>query len=112
MRNRAEARKLVFYEYGKFILAAVFTVLLFLAVLFLLPGTPAAAKDNTPSTYQILSVSIEEGDSLWSIATEYYSEEFSSISSYIAEIKRMNGLKNDTIYAGGYILVPQYVSTP
>lgn len=110
MRNRTEARNFSFYEYGKFILAAVAVAFLFLAVLFLLPGRTAEAKDTSKTVYQIHSVSIEEGDSLWSIAAEYYTEDFSSINAYISEIKRMNGLKTDTIYAGGYILVPQYVS--
>ena len=49
-----------------------------------------------------------ENDSLISIATEYYTEEFSSIRAYISEIKRMNGLTSDTLYADNYILIPYY----
>ena len=69
--------------------------------------TGATATDA--GTYTITSVQIEEGDSLWSIAKDHYSDEFSSLNSFISEIKRMNGLTSDTLYAGSYILVPQYV---
>ena len=99
-----------FSEYGRFLFAALFIILLFMAVLFLLPGKTAAAKNTPESVYKIAAVSIEAGDSLWSIATEYYSSEFSSIEEYISEINRMNGLKSDTIYAGNYILVPYYTN--
>lgn len=96
------------YGYEKFLFAACFIILLFLAVLFFLPGKNASAKNSTDPVYKIMSVSIETGDSLWSIASRYYSEEFSSLQDYISEIKRMNCMTGDTIYAGGYLLVPYY----
>lgn len=94
---------------GKLAALIVIMVALFLIVLFVLPERTAAAGDTTGGTYTISSVQIEAGDSLWSLASEYYTEEFSSVSNYIIEIKRMNGLSDDTLYAGSYILIPQYV---
>ncbi len=94
--------------YEKFLFAACFIILLFLTVLFFLPGKNASAKNNIEPAYKIVSVSVETGDSLWSIASTYYSEEFSSLQDYILEIKRMNCMIDDTIYAGGYLLVPYY----
>ncbi len=94
---------------GKVTCIFVIMVALFLIVLFFLPKRTAAAGNTTVGTYTITSVQIEEGDSLWSIAKEHYSEEFYSLTNFIAEIKRMNGLSSDTVYAGSYILVPQYV---
>ena len=82
---------------------------LFLMVLILLPAKSASAGNRDNSTYTITSVQIQTGDTLWSIAKEYYSEEFSSLTCLLIEIKRMNGLSSDTIYAGNYILVPQYI---
>lgn len=95
---------------GKLAAIILFMVILFLVVLFVLPERTAAAGNTTGGTYTITSVQIEEGDSLWSLASEYYTVEFSSISNYITEIKRMNGLSSDTLYAGSYILIPQYIS--
>ena len=83
-------------------------IAMFLLVIFVVPERSAAAKNTTTRTYRIASVEIEEGDSLWSIAEEYFTDEFGSLSSYISEIKRMNGITADTLYAGGYLLVPYY----
>lgn len=51
------------------------------------------------------SVLIHAGDSLWSIAEEYMSDEYDSIESYVAELKRINSLKTDNIQANQHILV-------
>ncbi len=93
---------------GKMVVLVLFMVALFLIVLFVLPERTAAAGNTTGGTYTITSVQITEGDSLWSLASEYYTEEFSSVSDYIAEIKRMNGLSSDVLYAGNYILIPYF----
>lgn len=99
------------YEFlGKLIALIVFMVALFLLVLFVLPERTAAADNASNSRYQISSVLIEEGDTLWSLATEYYTDEFSSVADYLTEIKRMNGISSDTLYAGNYILIPQYIA--
>lgn len=95
---------------GKLAAIILFMVALFLVVLFVLPERTAAAGNTAGSTYTITSVQIEEGDSLWSLASEYYTAEFSSVADYITEIKRMNGLSSDTLYAGSYILIPQYIA--
>ena len=94
---------------GKAACILVIIVSLFLIVLILMPAKSASAGDKTSSTYIITSVQIKAGDTLWSIAKEYYSEEFSSLTNLVIEIKRMNGLYSDIIYAGNYILVPQYI---
>ena len=82
----------------------------FLLVLFVVPERTAAAGNASDSRYQISSVLIEEGDTLWSLASEYYTDEFSSVADYLIEIKRMNGISSDTLYAGNYILIPQYIT--
>lgn len=86
----------------------VIMVALFLIVLLLLPERAAYAENTSAKTYFITSVQIEAGDSLWSLASEYYTEEFISVNAYITEIKRMNGLSSDTLYAGNYLLIPYF----
>jgi len=86
----------------------VIMVALFLIVLLLLPEREAYAENTSAKTYSIISVQIEEGDSLWSLASEYYTKEFASVNAYITEIKRMNGLSSDTLYAGNYLLIPHF----
>lgn len=56
----------------------------------------------------ITSVEVKKGDTLWSIATVYMTEEYNDINDYIKEIKSCNGLATDNINAGNYIIVPYY----
>ena len=104
-----EKNQIPYFFLGKITCILVIMVALFLMVLFILPERTASAGNTTGGTYTITSVKIEEGDSLWSIAQEHYTDEFSSLTNYISEIKRMNGLSSDMVYADSYILVPQYV---
>lgn len=86
----------------------LFTVALILSIIFLLPERTAAAENDRNASYRIFSVEIESGDTLWTIAEEYYSEEFDSIQEYIREIKRMNNLSSDVLFEGAYLLIPCY----
>jgi len=106
--GRRQREEIPYVFLGKLAFLLLFMVALFLIVLLVFPGKNAAAGNTSGGTYRIISVQIEEGDSLWSIASEYYTEEFSSIRAYISEIKRMNGLTSDTLYADNYILIPYY----
>lgn len=55
------------------------------------------------------SVTISNGDSLWSIAREYMDDEhYSSANDYIKEVKHLNSLKSDYISYGESIIVPYY----
>ncbi|MDF2539119.1 MAG: hypothetical protein K0S76_2140 [Herbinix sp.] len=66
------------------------------------------AERNSARTKQITSVEIHRGDSLWSIASEYITDEYSNLNDYIEEIKDSNGLISDTIHVGNYIIIPYY----
>ena len=54
------------------------------------------------------SIQVQPGDSLWSIAQAYRTEEFPSIYSYIQEIYELNELQSETIWAGSYLMVICY----
>ena len=92
------------------IIIAVF--LLFLISILFVPVSNAHAKNNYRTEKRIASVKIQENDSLWTIASTYYTKECGSLRSYIAEIKRTNGLSDDVIYAESYLIIPYYVSVP
>lgn len=55
------------------------------------------------------SIEIQSGDSLWSIASEYMTEEYGSVQEYMKEIKSLNGLRSDEIHAGKFLVVPYYI---
>lgn len=54
------------------------------------------------------SICIKDGDTLWSIASQYISEEYGNKDEYIRELMRMNGLKTDCIQSGNYLTVTYY----
>ena len=56
------------------------------------------------------SIMIEEGDTLWSIASQNLNDVNINItiSAYIKEIMKMNGLQSDRITAGMYLVIQYY----
>lgn len=70
------------------------------------------AEDSTAAAKELSfkSIPITSKDTLWSIASENYTEEYGSIKNYIEEIKRCNSLTSDTINAGSSLIVPVYIS--
>lgn len=73
-------------------------------------STKVIAQKATSQEKMITSVRIEKGDTLWSIASEYITDEYDNINSYISEIKKTNRLSSDIIHEGCYILVPYYTT--
>ncbi|MCI9491842.1 MAG: LysM peptidoglycan-binding domain-containing protein [Lachnospiraceae bacterium] len=65
-----------------------------------------AEPNSPPKSYT--SIEIQPGDSLWSIASEHITEEYQSIQDYVKEIKALNGLGDDNIHAGKFLIVPYY----
>lgn len=54
------------------------------------------------------SILIENGDSLWSIASRYASMTHMDVREYVEELKRINRLTTDRIHAGHYLIVVYY----
>ncbi len=72
------------------------------------PGS-VEASDRTEIVKDYVYVEIEEGDSLWSVAQKYMSEQFSSMDGLMDEIKEINGFRKDTVLKpGNQIMVPCY----
>ncbi|GKH32865.1 LysM peptidoglycan-binding domain-containing protein [Muricomes sp. OA1] len=51
------------------------------------------------------SIEIQPGDTLWDIAEEYITEDYSSVSEYIMVLKEMNSLSTDDIQAGQNLMI-------
>lgn len=99
---------LLFLE-KRFILIPITIIALCIMILsFGIISTVVTAKNTTSNYKMVTSVKIEKGDSLWSIANQYMTDEYSDINTYIEEIKKSNGLTTDTIHEDCYIIVPYY----
>ena len=67
------------------------------------------AKGNSNSRYKYYkSVEINPGDTLWSIAGNYITDEYSSMDAYINEVKYINSMGDTVITAGSSIIIPYY----
>ena len=68
------------------------------------------ASADTPDTRKktCTSYEIQPGDTLWSIAETYYTEECQDFRTYIDEIKRTNNMYDDKLISGNHLIVPYY----
>jgi LysM repeat protein len=99
-----------YYESNKKRIWFIGAVVLMLVILFsvgFISKTVTAQRD-TERTKRIASVEIRKGDTLWSIASDYISDEYDDMNDYINEIKDTNGMVSDEIHTGNFIIVPYY----
>jgi cell division protein YceG involved in septum cleavage len=95
------------YRKRVWIAGALLLVLLILISVCFFTKTVTAQRSN-PRTKMVASIEVEKGDSLWSIASEYMSDEYDNIDDYIKEIKESNGMSSNEIHAGNYIIIPYF----
>jgi hypothetical protein len=86
---------------------AVLLVLVILSVFFI--TKTVTAQRSIDRTKLVTSIEVKKGDTLWSIASEYVTDEYNDLNEYIDEIKNSNGMVSDEIHTGNYIIVPYYV---
>lgn len=55
------------------------------------------------------SIEIQDGDSLWSIASQYKAKSGKTTGELVDELKQMNCLSEDTIHTGHYLVIPYYM---
>jgi nucleoid-associated protein YgaU len=51
-------------------------------------------------------VTVESGDTIWSIAKQYHPDK--NINKIMYEIENVNGIKKSIIYPGQQLIIPQY----
>jgi LysM repeat protein len=98
---------------GGFVMKKYVIVLIAVIALACFSGsilTYAKEKETPADTYYkyYTSISVEAGDSLWEIASRYAVPEIVTVSDYIKEIKKINGLEGDTIRAGEHLTIVYY----
>ena len=94
--NRLDRRRITFIS-GVVALALILVIL----------GTSVASAkdiDNSKPKYYT-SITIKDGDTLWSIAEEYMYDDYDSVKEYANELIKINGLTDDTLYAGNNLVI-------
>ncbi len=86
----------------------ILTIISLVILCFVTTAKAANKNNNVDRVFACTSIEIEENDTLWDIASRYYTNEYKSVSAYVKEIKKANNLQSDEIHAGNYIIVPYY----
>ena len=84
-------------------------VILFFSIFILGSMSMVRASDSIQYAKSFISIEVESGDTLTSIAKEY-AISVAHYSDYVEEVKNINNLKDDRIYAGCYLMIPVYQS--
>ena len=87
-------------------IAIAAVVIVFIGCLGFFNSSVTAADSSRTKYYT--SIQIQEGDTLWSIAENYMTEEYDSIQDYIDEVSMINSLNSKTIHTGQYLNIPYY----
>ena len=87
------------------IFSVVITMVLFIGIR-LVPVNAQKEQSNLKKNY--ISVTIESGDTLWSIAEENMGIGYTDLKEYVQDIKEVNNLSSNTIHEGRSIIVPIY----
>lgn len=98
-RRRAQRRRILR-------LAAALLVALFLWLI--LTGFTAAHTERQPVYRYYSAVTVRSGDTLWGIAQQHLSKEYSSVRAYMKDIMEVNDMKTDAVYYGQKIILPYY----
>lgn len=94
----------------KGILAIVFIVIVAFGILLGSSMNTLASSDKDIASYNkyYVSIQVESGDTLWTIADEYVDGFNIEKADYIEEVCEINEISKDDIHAGDYIVVPYY----
>lgn len=90
----------------KALIAVVVCIIALILIGGNISGFAKAKRQEFSSCKYYSSIMIERGDTLWSIALEHKTSEYDRVEEYIEEIRRLNHLSNDGIYAGKYLTIP------
>jgi LysM repeat protein len=99
---------IAFFEKKRYMMIIGLLLLISIILSLSFITTRVTAERSVTREKTVTSVKIEKGDSLWSIANLYISDEYKDMNTYIKEIMDSNGLTSDVIHEGSYIIVPYY----
>ena len=89
----------------------IFTAIAVIFIVFTLYPNKSNAQSQDGASYKYFhKIYVDSGDTLWSIASENKSDK-ESTTDYIKEVKSINKLKSDDLYAGQMLVVPYYEET-
>lgn len=92
----------------KVLATAILSVMAVVLIGGSISGFAKARRAAESSHKYYTSISIQPGDTLWGIASEYMTPEYDGIEDYIREVRKLNHLSDNGICAGQYLMIPYY----
>lgn len=74
----------------------------------ILTGFSGVKEEKAPVYRYYTAVTVRCNDTLWNIAQNYITEEYSSVKEYMKDIMKVNDMKTDAVYYGQKLIVPYY----
>lgn len=72
-------------------------------------GSKAQDKEEVVLYKYYTNIEVRYGETLWDIAGTYYCDEkYDDYNHYISEVMQINGLYNEEVSAGSFLIVPYY----
>ena len=89
-------------------------IILVLAAVFIFGATTAAADSGRRVNERkfFTSYVVKSQDTLWDIASEYITPEYTDINEYIRAVIRSNQMTSTDIYPGQLLILPYYSDVP
>lgn len=97
-------------ELKRHLFISFFTLCLTITLALGIFSIQTSAKDSSEAIEikYFTSIIVSDGDTLWSIATQYMGKQYDSANEYVREVMNMNSLTEETIYAGQHLIIPYY----
>ena len=103
---KANTRAQIIVRNRKIMLGVAVLISILFAFIFF--SNRAAAENSRRVNVFYSSYEIQPGDTLWSIADQFMTPEYSDKSAYISNIKKLNHMLDDNITEGNFIIVEYY----
>ncbi len=105
--NSSYTRRVAIPKTFLFIPAAIFILI---SMLFVFTINAKAAETKESYKYYT-SITVEDGDTLWSLADEYITVEYKNKQAYIDEVRALNHINmQGDIVSGSTLVMPYYSS--
>ena len=93
------------------LLISALVISLFIILAFFLWSTKSMASTEEPLYKYYKSVQIHSGDTLYGLSELFVNPAMNDVDSFIAEVRYINNLEDDSyLYEGNYIVVPYYAT--
>ncbi len=108
MKRTSRSQKDAVQKNIVFLFCSFIAVVMIFSIMFSTINAQAAPAEITNKYYT--SIQIHSGDTLWGIASEYITDDYSDMNEYMNEICSINHISRDEIKTGEYIIIPYYAA--